>query len=227
MNKLIIAIDGVAASGKSTTAKALARKLGLLSIDTGALYRALALKALREGIPPWSGEKLGELARKSRLDQKTQGSRVRTYLDGEDVSEEIRGVKVSESVPYVSKHPEVRKALVSVQRRLAIPGGAVVEGRDIGTVVFPDADLKVFMTASPEIRAERRRKELGAMGLDLKRDEVLREIRTRDREDSEREVSPLARAEDAFVVDTSNLSVDEQVEIILREIERRFGEVLG
>jgi cytidylate kinase len=227
MKKLIIAIDGVAASGKSTTARALARKLGLLSIDTGALYRALALKALREGIPLESREKLGEMAQRTRLDQEMQGSDVRTYLDGKDVSEEIRGKEVSESVPYISKYPEVRSALVSVQRRLAREGGAVVEGRDIGTVVFPDADLKVFMTASPAVRAERRRKELEAMGVDLEHDQVKKDLGNRDREDIERDVSPLAQAEDAFVVDTSDLSVDEQVGAILREIDRRFGEIPG
>jgi cytidylate kinase len=227
MKKLIIAIDGVAASGKSTTARALARKLDLLSIDTGALYRALALKALREGIPLKNREKLGEMARRTRLDQEMKGVDVRTYLDDQDVSEEIRRKEVSETVPHISKYPEVRSALVSVQRRLAREGGAVVEGRDIGTVVFPDADLKVFMTASPEVRAERRRKELESMGVDLEHDEVQKELGNRDREDSERDVSPLARAEDAFVVDTSDLSIDDQVETILREIERRFGEIPG
>ena len=227
MKTLIIAIDGVAASGKSTTARALARRLGLLCIDTGALYRALALKAHREGIPPSDEGKLVELARRTRLDQGMYGSEVRTYLDGEDVSEKIRGNEVSEQVPHVSKHPGVRAALVRVQRRLARQGGAVVEGRDIGTVVFPDADLKVYMTASPEVRAMRRRKELEAMGLEIDQEEVLSELRNRDREDMERSVSPLAQAKDALVVDTSDLSVDEQVDVILEEIERRFGEVGG
>jgi cytidylate kinase len=225
MKQLIIAIDGVAASGKSTTARALARRLGLLSVDTGALYRALALKAIREGVPPSSADQMGELARRTTLDQRMRGDEVQTFLDGEDVSEAIRGTDVNETVPLISRYPEVRKELVKVQRRLAARRGAVVEGRDIGTVVFPGADLKVFMTASAEVRAERRRKELEAMGLDVEREEVQSELESRDRRDSERDASPLAMAEDAFCVDTSELSVDEQVEVIVKEIERRFGEV--
>ena len=227
MKKLIIAIDGTAGSGKSTTAKALAAKLGLLSIDSGALYRAVTLKAIREGVPPEDGEALEELASKVDLDQRMKDSEVRTYMDGEDVSDAIRSHEVSKRVPMVSRHPGVRRQLVKIQRRLAKAGGAVIEGRDIGTVVFPDADLKVFMTASPEVRAERRRKELGERGAKLSLEEVLQEITERDKADTEREVSPLRKADDAFVVDTSHLSVDEQVEVILREIERRFGEVGG
>jgi cytidylate kinase len=223
MRKLIIAIDGTAGSGKSTTARRLARRLGLLAVDTGALYRALALKAIRTAIPPKDEKALSDLAETTRLDQRMEGGDIRTFLDGEDVTPVLRSKEIDESVPVLARHAGVRRRLVRVQRRLARSGGAVVEGRDIGTVVFRDADLKVFMTASPEVRAKRRRAQLERSGVQLGRDDVLREITGRDRRDRERDTSPLVEAEDAYVIDTTDLTVDEQVDIIIGEIRRRFG----
>lgn len=220
---LKIAIDGPAGSGKSTTAKLVAKALGLLPIDTGAMYRAVALKVLREKIDPHDEEKVVEIAGKVNIEQKLENGEIHTYLDGEDVSTAIRTPEVNNTVSIISAYPGVRKKMVELQRKLAKAGGVVLEGRDIGTVVLPDADLKVYMIASLEERARRRLKELKEKGMDVSLEDVKQEILMRDEMDSKREYSPLKIPEDAFILDTTNLTVEEQVEKILKEVERRFG----
>jgi len=224
MKKITIAIDGHAASGKSTTAKLLAKKLGFLPIDTGAMYRAITLKTLRSGISVMDEKKVTEIALNSEIKQKLINEEVHTYLDGEDVSEEIRSPEIDKFVSIVSTYPGVRRKLVQIQREMAGKGGVILEGRDIGTVVLPDADIKVFMTASLEERAKRRLKELREKGIKSDLEKIKEKLKKRDYIDSTREDSPLKIAEDAIIVDTTNLSIEEQVEIIIKEILRRMGD---
>lgn len=206
----MVAIDGPAGSGKSTVARAAAARLTLPHIDTGAIYRAMTLKALRQKVPSDDGDALGELAESTRIDL----DRDRVLLDDEDVTVEIRSPKVTSEVSRVSAHAQVRSRLIRLQRSLIPDEGAVVEGRDIGTVVLPDAEVKIFLTAAPEERARRRAVELaeqeGAM------DKVLDQILERDRLDSERASSPLAVAEGALVIDSTGRTVED----IVDEIER-------
>jgi cytidylate kinase len=208
----VIAIDGPAGSGKSTVAAAISARTGLACLHTGAMYRAVALASLRCGVAPSDGVALGELAAKLQIEV---GERV--LLDGEDVTEELRSSEVASVVSAVSAHAGVRHHLVELQRAwVREHGGAVVEGRDMGTVVFPEAELKIYLTASPEVRALRRTREgagegEGAGGLEA----AARSLESRDRVDSGRAVSPLAVAEDAHVVDSSGLDVDGVVEKVL------------
>lgn len=220
--KIVIAIDGPAASGKSTTARLVARRLGYLHLDTGAMYRAMTLRMLREGIRLDREDEVARVARDTDivLARSKDGNRV--FLQGEDVTEEIRMPEVTQHVSTVSSYPAVRAVLVQQQRKLAENGGVVLEGRDIGTVVFPDADLKIFMVADVAERARRRKEDLRRSGVEIGEDEVVREISERDRKDSSRETSPLRRAEDALELDTSNLSIEEQVEFIVQAA----GEIL-
>ncbi len=200
----IVAVDGPGGTGKSTVSRAVARASGLPHLDTGAFYRAATLAVLQAGIDPSHGPSVEEVVGRLSLDQ-VDG---RMILDGEDVSTEIRSESVTAAVSAVSAHPEVRRILVDVQRSwVAEHGGAVVEGRDIGSVVFPEAGVKVFLDASPEVRASRRAMETGKSF-----EEVLADLRRRDRFDSTRAFSPLTVPEDAVVVDTSELSFDEVVE---------------
>ena len=224
MKNLTIAIDGPAASGKSTTAKLLARKLGLTPIDTGAMYRAVTLKVLRLGISPEDEAKVVEIAKNTDIWQECNDGVLKTYMDGEDVSEEIRTPEVSKYVSVVAKYPGVRKHLVEIQRKLAKQGGVVVEGRDIGTYVLPDADIKVFMKASLEERVRRRLAELKAKGVKVSAEEIRKELETRDRIDSSRAFAPLKPAEDAFVLDTTNLTIEQQVEKIIEKVHEKFGD---
>jgi len=224
MKNLTIAIDGPAASGKSTTAKLLARKLGLVPIDTGAMYRAVTLKVLRLGIDPEEEKSVVEIARNSNIWQECRNGKLITYLDGEDVSEAIRSPEVSEYVSIVARYPGVRKVLVELQRKLARRGGVVVEGRDIGTYVLPDADLKVFMKASIEERVRRRVKEMQEKGVKVSPEEVRKELEMRDEIDSKRAFAPLKPAGDAFILDTTDLTIEEQVEKIIEKIQEKFGD---
>ncbi len=226
---LIIAVDGYSSCGKSTFAKAIARWLGYTYIDSGAMYRAVTLYAMENGI---IGEKgldrkkliaaLPEIRISFEQDPAT-GSSV-TLLNGRNVEEKIRSLEVSQWVSEVSRIREVREHLVQQQRRLAGHGGVVMDGRDIGTVVFPDADIKIFMTARPEVRAQRRYKELKEKGVEITFEEVLENVRERDRIDSGREVSPLKKADDALVLDNSDMSVEEQMEWIKEVIRKKLEE---
>ena len=216
----VIAIDGPAGSGKSTVARLLSRRLGFLYLDTGAMYRAVALLALRDGVALDDGPSLAALTRGARIGFTPQGSVV---ARDEEVSEDIRGGSVTAAVSEVSAHPEVRELLVAEQRRIADGCDVVVEGRDIGTVVFPAAVLKVFLTATPAVRAERRRKELVAKGEHMSPEETLAALDARDRYDSSREVSPLRKARDAVEVDTSGMTIDEVIAALEALVRKRVG----
>lgn len=215
--KLLIAIDGPAGSGKSTVARAVAARLGLPYIDTGSMYRALTLKALRRGVLLDDGSALGALAEATEI--ALAGDAV--SLDGEDVTSDVRGEAVDAAVSEVSARREVRRRMVAQQRGLAA-GRAVMAGRDIGTVVLPEATLKVFLTAAPEERARRRLLEREVREA-VTVEDMLREISERDRTDSEREASPLAAAADAVVIDSTGRTIEEIVEEIVRMAERRAG----
>ncbi|AKF06606.1 (d)CMP kinase [Sandaracinus amylolyticus] len=212
---LVVAIDGPAGAGKSTVSRRLAARLGYTLVDTGALYRAIALAAREIGISWDDGPGLGSLARRLplALEPSEEGSRV--IVDGEDRSSDIRTPEISQGASIVSQHPDVRVALLDLQRRLGAEGGVVLEGRDIGTVVFPDAEVKVFLTASDEERARRRTAELQARGAAQPIDQVLAEIRERDRRDSTRPIAPLKPARDAITVDTTALDLDAVVETLV------------
>jgi cytidylate kinase len=207
---LVIAIDGPSGSGKSTVARAVAERLDLDHLDTGSMYRSVALAALREGIDPEEGDEVARLARRLRIEV---GERV--TIDGVDATEDIRGDDVTRAVSAVAAHPDVRRELVRRQREWATSrAGGVVEGRDIGTVVFPDARLKVFLTADPEERARRRTGEME--GAD--QSAVAADMERRDRHDATREDSPTTAADDAVVLDTTGMSVDEVVEEVLSRL---------
>lgn len=216
MKKIIIAVDGYSSGGKSTFAKAVAAKLGYIFIDTGAMYRAVTLYAMRQGLVDDAAglvAALPEVHIDFRFDP-AQG-RSDVYLNGENVEAEIRRIDVSNRVSAVSSIPEVRAKLVAMQQEMGRAKGIVMDGRDIGTVVFPDAELKIFMTADPAVRAERRYKELLAKGEEVSLEEIERNIRDRDRQDETREVSPLRQAADAVVLDNSHMTVAEQMDWIM------------
>lgn len=214
----VIAIDGPAGSGKSTIARLLAERLGFVYVDTGAMYRAVAYLALREGVALDDAASLAALARSAHLSFDERGHVV---AGDADVSEEIRRPAVSAAVSEVSAHREVRDLLVADQRRVAAARDVVMEGRDIGTVVRPDAHVKIFLTARPEVRAERRRRELVAKGEHVSADETLAAIVARDAYDSTRAVSPLAKAGDAYEVDTSGLTIEEVLDELARIVAGR------
>ncbi len=219
----IIAIDGPAGSGKTTTARLLAERLGFTYVDTGAMYRALTLAALEHGIP-MTDEALAALLERISIELRHTPQGQRTYLDGHDVTERIRMPDVTAHVSQVSSFPSVRAAMVRIQQQLGARGGVVMDGRDIGTAVFPDADVKVYMTADLATRAERRLEELRATDPALTLDDVIRQLDERDQLDSSREHNPLRRADDAIVIDTTNLSIEEQVERIARVVRERIVE---
>ena len=213
--KLIIAVDGYSSCGKSTFAKAIARELDYLYIDSGAMYRAVTLFAMRNRYinrDKMQTKKLIDSLDSFKIDfRKNDSGQNETYLNGENIEEEIRGVEVSESVSNISTIKEVRSKLVLLQRSLAKDKGVVMDGRDIGTTVFPDADLKIFMTADPEIRAKRRYDELVAKGLTVEFHEIMKNIKERDILDSSRKESPLRKADDAIVLDNSHMTPEEQM----------------
>jgi cytidylate kinase len=211
----VVTIDGPAAAGKSTTARALAERLGVRVLDSGAFYRAVALRALRDGVPLEDAGAVHELARRSTIDVAGSPSHVHVFLDGEDVTERIRTPEVSEAASRVAAAPEVRRLLVRWQRELAESGPLVGEGRDLGTVVFPDADVKVFLDADLATRAQRRCRELQARGIAVSLEAVREDLQRRDQRDRTRSDSPLKPAEGAVVVDTTGLNLEEQVEAAL------------
>ena len=218
-NGLIIAIDGPAASGKSTTAKLVASRLGYTYIDTGAMYRAVTLVALRTGVDPADQAAIEKLASQIsiRFHCIDDGS-LKTFIEAEDVSAAIREPEVTGAVSLVSSWSGVREAMVRLQREMSMEGGVVMDGRDIGTVVFPDADVKVFMVADINARAERRKSDLVGLGTEQSVEVVAHDLERRDKLDSNRDVSPLRKAEDAVEIDTSGLSIEEQVEKVLEMV---------
>jgi len=219
---MIVAIDGPAGSGKSTVAKMLAEHLGFHYLDTGAMYRAVALVALRRGVDPANEQAVTTIARDATIEFVHDGDvavPTRILFNGEDVSHAIRAPEVDEAVSAVAKLPRVREAMVERQRSQISHGDLVAEGRDIGTVVFPDAELKVFLTASPEERSRRRHAELYARGVHVAQGEVQDAMAARDTADSTRKAAPLAAASDARVLDTTDLDIAQVVEAIARMAE--------
>lgn len=225
--KLVIAIDGPVGSGKSTAARRVAELLGYTYIDTGAMYRAVALKALRAKIPMDATEKLVALAASARIDLRPQDGTQRVLLDGEDVTAAIRTPEVSQAASKVAVIEGVRHVLVAEQRRAGAGGGVVMEGRDIGSVVFPDAELKVFLTASDEVRARRRwlEHQQKSDAIDLAR--TLEEIRERDRRDQGRTTSPLVRAPDAVVIDSTAMEPEEVARLVVMLATDKAGAGAG
>jgi cytidylate kinase len=218
--KLIIAIDGPAGAGKSTVSQALAKRLGYTYIDTGAMYRAVAWKALQLELPLDDERRLTELAETSTIVLPGEPDHLRVFIDGQEVTDAIRTQQVSEATSIISTIPGVRRAMVAEQRRMGQVGGVVLEGRDIGTQVFPNADVKFYLDAELHIRAERRRTEEQAKGRELALDQAVREVEARDRRDRERQDSPLHRPAEAIYVDSSRKSVEEVVDEMLAFIRR-------
>jgi cytidylate kinase len=216
MKDLIIAIDGPVGSGKSTLARRVAELMGYIYIDTGAMYRALALKALRQGISFDANDgPLVALAQETRIDLRASGGTQRVLLDQEDVTTAIRTPEVSQAASKIAVNAGVRHVLVAEQRRAGERGGVVMEGRDIGSVVFPDAQLKIFLTASPETRADRRWREHEQKGDAIDLQKTLDEIHERDRRDKERTTSPLVRAADAVIVDSTAMEPEEVARLVV------------
>ena len=225
MNKkgLVIAIDGFSSTGKSSISKVVADTLGLIHIDTGAMYRAITLFGLRnfkdkkqEIDLPKLLQNLNEIS----LEFRENSGKLEIYLNGENVSKEIRTTEVSDNVSFIAKQPEVRERLVVLQRDIAERQGVIMDGRDIGTVVLPNADYKFFLTASADERARRRFLELQSLGIETTIEEVKQNLIERDRIDSEREISPLKQAEDAILIDNTNLNKEETIDLILSYIKK-------
>ena len=218
---MIVAIDGPAASGKSTTAKMVAKKLKMTYLDTGAMYRAVTLALLRSNTDLDDYDSVCQVVDELELDIYDQGSKTIVRLDGEDVSQAIRSMPVTKNVSAVSAVKYVREAMVEIQRNIGKKTNCVVEGRDIGTVVFPDAEFKIFMVADVKMRAERRLKELHEMGENRSLQEVMTDLKRRDKKDSTRSNSPLQKADEAIEIDTSMLSIDQQVEKIINLVRKK------
>jgi cytidylate kinase len=225
MNKkgLVIAIDGFSSTGKSSISKVVADTLGLIHIDTGAMYRAITLFGLRNFKNEKQEIDLSKLLQNLNeisLEFRENSGKLEIYLNGENVSKEIRTTEVSDNVSLIAKHPEVRARLVVLQRDIAEKQGVIMDGRDIGTVVLPDADYKFFLTASADERARRRFLELQSLGIEATIEEVKQNLIERDRIDSEREISPLKQAEDAILIDNTNLNKEETIDLILSYIKK-------
>jgi len=218
---LVIAIEGPAGAGKSTVAQKLAARLGLTYVDSGATYRAAALKVLQSGVPPDDEQRVAKLIAQTDIRITTEGSQSRVLVDGEDVTEKIRTPEVTLAAARVSRLPEVRAKLVAVQRTCAVGRGVVMEGRDIGTVVFPNAALKVFLKADPEERARRRLRQDRKEGRSATLEQTAYEIGRRDQLDAERKISPLVAAPDAVQIDSTNLLADQVVEQILELVRKK------
>ena len=230
MRKITIAIDGYSSCGKSTMAKDLAREIGYIYVDTGAMYRSVTLFAMRNNLFNEDGSiKTDEL--KSRMNEinisfklNSETGRPDTYLNGELVEKEIRSMDVSARVSKIAALPFVREALVAQQQAMGKEKGIIMDGRDIGTVVFPDAELKIFVTASAEVRAQRRYDELKAKGMPADFDDILKNVNERDYIDSHRETSPLRKADDALELDNSNMTIEEQKAWLMARYQEKAGE---
>lgn len=218
---MIIAIDGPAGAGKSTIAKLIAKQLGLVYIDTGAMYRAVGLKAKRNNIACSEQEKIEEMLKNTEVELKNENGATAVYLDGENVSTEIRLPEISRMASDISAVPVVRYAMVEMQRSMANKTDTILDGRDIGTFVLPNADVKIFLTASVEERAERRYKELIARGENVKREAVRSDIEKRDYNDSHRALAPLKKADDATEVDTTGMTIDQVCEKIISLVRNK------
>lgn len=230
MKKIVIAIDGHSSCGKSTMAKELAKKVGYIYVDTGAMYRAVALYCMRNSMLDAEGNVLADKLKEAmpqvnvsfRLNEET--GRPDTYLNGERVEDIIRSIEVSNNVSKVAAIPFVREAMVEQQRAMGREKGIVMDGRDIGTTVFPQAELKIFVTASAEVRAQRRYDELKKKGMPADYEAILKNVQERDYIDSHREVSPLRKADDALYLDNSNMTIDEQNEWLMDNFNKAVGE---
>ena len=216
---MIIAIDGPAASGKSTTAKLVAKKLNIIYLDTGAMYRTVTLQLLRSNVNFNNSYKVSTILDNMIIDMYDYNGKNVVKLNNEDVSELIRSTDVTKHVSEVSSLSEVRKSMVAMQREIGNKSDCVVEGRDIGTIVFPNAEYKFYIVADIKMRAQRRLKELEQIGIIKSLDDVMSDLKVRDHKDSNRENSPLRKADDAVQIDTSNLSIDEQVNFIINHIK--------
>jgi len=219
--KLTIAIDGPSGSGKSTTARLSAQRLGYTYVDTGAMYRAITLHVLNNNVPIKNKSRVVTEAAEVQIQFTRSGDRLEVLLDGKNVTEKIREPRVDKAVGFVSEIPGVRAILVNLQRSLAEDGGVVMEGRDIGTRVLPKADLKFYLDANVDTRAARRQKQLAEQGIEIELETVKQEIIERDRRDSEREESPLQVAKDAILIDTTNLSIEDQVDMIVDCVKKK------
>jgi len=219
----VVTIDGPAGSGKSTTARLAADQLGYTYLDSGALYRAVTLAVLHKQVNLLDEKQVTELAADLHIKLQASHNGLRVYMDGHDVTLEIRTPRVTEAIAPIAANPGVRKALLDAQRQFAQQGGVVAEGRDMGTVVFPDADCKFFMIASIEERSRRRQAELAGKGMDLSLAEIAEMIAHRDQTDSNRASAPLRRPEGAIEIDTSKLSIEEQVELVVRKVRNKRG----
>lgn len=220
---MIIAIDGPSGAGKSTLAKRLAKDLGCMYLDTGAMYRALALKVLNRGLQEIEESALCSLVQSTDIDLVVDGDRAEVFLDGKNVSGLIRTPEVSQMASRVSALEVVRRRMSELQRALGRRGKVVAEGRDIGTVIFPQADVKIYLEASAMERALRRSKELAAAGREATFEDTLREIEERDKRDSERDLAPLRKAADAIVIDSSTLTADQVAQRVMEEVRRKLS----
>jgi cytidylate kinase len=221
---LIIAIDGPSGAGKSTLAKRLARELGFIYLDTGAMYRALALKVLRRGIDLADDDALNAIVDATDIDLRETKGKLEVLLDGNDVASDIRTPEVSQMASKVSALKKVRGRMLELQRALGRRGSIVAEGRDIGTVIFPEAEVKIFLDASVPERARRRYEELRAAGRYVDFQETMREMEERDKRDSERDLAPLRQAEDALLIDSSSVNAEEVAAMVLNEVRRKARE---
>lgn len=225
VEKLIVAIDGPGGAGKSTVAKRLAKVLGYTYMDTGAMYRTFAWKMVKEGMDLTDMKELKRILKQTRIDLMEQDGHLRVFLDGLDVTDQIRTPELSQVASQVSTLKIVREKMVELQRAMGYEGGVVVEGRDIGTVVFPEADVKIYLDASSQERAKRRFEELRGQGKKVTLEETLEELDERDRRDRDRTVAPLRRAEDAIAIDSTHIGVDGVVDRIMDEIKRKMGAI--
>jgi cytidylate kinase len=220
--RLIISIDGPSGAGKSTVAKSIAKRLGYLYIDTGAMYRSVALKVEESGISPENEIALRKLASSLHISFITKGEQTHVLCDGEDVTEAIRTPEISRLASFISKQKGVRKALLQMQREMGKKGGVILEGRDIGTVVFPDADVKFYLDAEGEERVRRRYHEMVEKGMKIDFKETQEELIQRDHHDMHRDHSPLKKAEDAVFIDSTHRSIEEVVEKMVRVIKEKI-----